>query len=103
MERIEQATLSERTYQALKRHIVERQVMPLEKLDIQELSQQQGVSRMPIIDALTRLEIEGLVQRHNRVGTYVTPLDRATYEEVFAARSMVEQWSTESAIAHLRG
>ena len=101
MERLEQIPLSERAYQALKRHIIERQVGPQEKLDIQALSLQLGVSRMPIIDAITRLESEGLVQRHNRVGTYVSPLDLATYEEVFAARSMVEQWATIPAIANL--
>jgi Transcriptional regulators len=102
MKRLEQASLSERTYQELKRYIVERQVGPQEKLDIQELGQQLGVSRMPILDALTRLEMEGLVQRHNRVGTYITPLNRATYEEIYTARSMVEQWATAPTIAVLR-
>ncbi len=102
MERLEQITLSERVYQALKQHIIERQVAPQDKLDIQALSQQLGVSRMPVIDAIARLEAEGLVRRQNRVGTYVSPLDRTVYEEVFAARSMVEQWATAPAIANLQ-
>lgn len=102
MERLEQITLSERVYQALKQYIIERQVAPQDKLDIQALSQQLGVSRMPVVDAIARLEAEGLVRRQNRVGTYVSPLDRIVYEEVFAARCMVEQWATISAIANLQ-
>ena len=36
------------------------------------------------------------------VPIYVTPLNRATYEEVFAARLVVEQWATAPAIAHVQ-
>ncbi len=102
MESVQYFSLSDQAYDILKRNIIERQLAPNTKLDINALGQQLGVSRMPILDALTRLEAEGLVLRRNRVGTYVMPLDKAVFEEIFEARGMVEQWATSPVIAHLQ-
>lgn len=96
------ASLSDQVYESLKRSIIERQLAPNSKLDINALSQNLGVSRMPVMDALTRLEHEGLVTRRNRVGTFVTGFDRRMVEEVFDARDMIEQWAAAPAIARIQ-
>jgi DNA-binding GntR family transcriptional regulator len=94
-------SLSAHTYQTLKQRIVARQLKPGVKLDIAALEAELGVSRMPILDALTRLEHDGLVTIRNRVGTYVTPLNVEMFEEIYDARIMIEQWVTPQIIMHI--
>jgi DNA-binding GntR family transcriptional regulator len=95
-------SLGEQVYNILKRSILERQLSPNSKLDINALGQELGVSRRPILDALTRLEAEGLVIFRNRVGTFVTPLDKTMFEEIFEARDMIEQWASSRIVANLQ-
>ncbi len=86
------ASLSDQVYNILKRNILERKLAASSKLDIDSLAVELGVSRTPILDALTRLEAEGFITRRNRVGTFVTPLDRSMFDEIIEAREMIENW-----------
>jgi DNA-binding GntR family transcriptional regulator len=95
-------SLSEQVYERLRTLILERRLPPETKLDINALSAELGVSRMPILEALTRLKHERLVMSKNRVGTYVMPLDRTTLIETFEARRMIEDWIAPRSIMHLR-
>ncbi|MBZ0299507.1 MAG: GntR family transcriptional regulator [Anaerolineae bacterium] len=94
--------LSEQVYKNLKEQIIERQLHPGTKLDIKDLSEKMRVSRMPLLDAITRLKAEGLVRSRQRVGTYVTPLDETMFEEIFEARNMIEYWIAPHSILHIR-
>lgn len=102
MARLSSGKLSENVYEKLKSEIVNRYILPDTKLDIALLSERYGVSRMPILDAITRLKAEGLVISRSRVGTYVAPLDKAMFEETYEARLMIEAWVTPQSILHLR-
>lgn len=101
MEVIEQRALKDRVYDILKQHIIERQVGPGEQLDLNQLAESMGVSRSPILDALTRLESEGLVIRRNRVGTFVAPLSKELFGQIFEARAMVEDWAAVEVVERL--
>ena len=72
MEPIKYYSLTDQVYDALKRDIIQRTLAANAKLDVNGLALQLGVSRMPVVDALNRLENEGLVEKRNRVGTFVT-------------------------------
>ncbi len=100
-ETVRTTSINEQVYKILKRRIIERRFAAGAKLDINALAAELGISRMPVVDALMRLETEGLVERRNRVGTFVAPLDRAKYEEIYAARDMVEQWAVTEIIARI--
>ncbi len=93
--------LTEQIYDILWVEIVQRNLKPNEKLDINQLAQQMGVSRTPIMDALARLENDGLVLRRNRVGTFVTPFSKAAFLNSFMSRDMVEQYITPIIITNL--
>lgn len=95
MSTIQQFSLSDQVYEIIKQRIIERDMSPNDKFDLKELSTEMGTSRMPIVDALTRLESEGLVTKRNRVGTYVTPISEAMFAGLFEARQMVETWISE--------
>ena len=111
MKRIKSASLADQVYEILRQEIIGRKLKPNSKLDINALASEIGVSRTPVVDALTRLESEGLIIRRNRVGTFVAPLDHTLYEETFEARHMIEQYVTplsidrltDEAIAELEG
>lgn len=101
METVQYTSINEQVYTILKRRIIERRILISTKLDINALADELKISRMPIVDALTRLETEGLVERRNRVGTFVAPLDRIKYEEIYATREMVEQWAVNPIVERI--
>ena len=100
MQRVQYYSLTDQVYSVLKRDIVQRKMLPNEKLDVNGLAQELGVSRMPVVDALTRLESEGLVEKRNRVGTFVTPMNQTMFRERFETRGMIEDWATPRIIAN---
>lgn len=56
----------------------------------QEISNELGVSRTPIREALKALEAEGLVNHYPSRGTFVTPITPYDVEEIFNLRIMLE-------------
>lgn len=86
-------SLTDQVHEVLRDRIVRRELAPGAKLDVGELAHELGTSRMPVVDALNRLEMEGLIDRRDRVGSFVTPLSPGDFEELFEARRMVEQWA----------
>lgn len=61
-----------------------------EKLALENLGKQFGVSRMPVREALIRLEREGLVEFHARRGAVVASISRQEIEEITHLRLMLE-------------
>ena len=102
MKRPDTTLLVSQVYDILWQEIVQRKLKPNEKLDINHLAKEMGVSRTPVMDALARLENDGLVSRRNRVGTFVTPISKSTFVDLFASRDMVEQYMTPIAIASIK-
>jgi GntR family transcriptional regulator, rspAB operon transcriptional repressor len=99
---INRVTLTDQVHEILKRQIVQRHLVPGAKLDVGDLATRLGTSRMPIVDALNRLEMEGLVERRDRVGTFVTPLSPIDFDDLYAARLMVEQWAMDPIAASIK-
>lgn len=62
-------------HMALRQRITTLDYEPGTRLDIDELSEEFGVSRTPIRNVLQRLDTEGLVRTRHGVGTIVAPLD----------------------------
>lgn len=67
-------------------------------LNQEALAEELGVSRMPIRQALKRLQIEGLVQRQQNRRVIVTPLSRAEIEDIFDMRIALEPLALRLAI-----
>ncbi|TMV10407.1 GntR family transcriptional regulator [Paenibacillus thermoaerophilus] len=84
-----------RTYSILKDKIIKREFNPRQKLSIPELSEQLGVSRTPVRDALNLLEKDGLVKTVSKVGTFVTAISAEDVLEIMDTRLMIEHWVVE--------
>lgn len=103
--------LKERIYEALKRAIMSMDAAPGEhRLDERQLSEDLGVSRTPIREALCRLEQEGFVRTVPRKGAYVARKSKREIIEIITVWAALESMAarlitlhaSDEAIASLR-
>lgn len=67
----------------------------------QEISDQLGISRTPVREALKLLEAEGLVKVIPQRGTFVSELSTQDVEEIFALRESLEVMALKVAIGNI--
>ena len=93
------SVLTESVYEAVKRLIMDLELRPGARINMEQLARDLEVSNTPLREALTRLEAEDLVTRRNLHGYTVAPLpDRADLEELFDLRSLLEPQATRRAV-----
>jgi DNA-binding GntR family transcriptional regulator len=92
---------TEAVVSSLRNAIVEGRLKAGQKLNLDDLARQFGVSRMPVRDALKLLESEGLVRIFPHRGVEVSTLDRDDIEELFGLRQVLEQTAASRAIDRL--
>jgi DNA-binding GntR family transcriptional regulator len=90
--------LNEQAYQWVRERLLARQFGPGEKLSLQALADDLGVSRSPIHQALTRLVSEGLLTASPRRGYAVRPLTPRLMSETHDARLALELFAVEQAL-----
>lgn len=98
----EQGARADSVYNALLRSIISGEHAPGSRLKERELSEQHDVSRIPVRQALQRLESEGFVVAEPRRGAVVTPVTRQSIDELFDARLCIEPFATKHAALRLR-
>lgn len=76
--------------EALRTAIRQGVLAPGERLAQAELAEQLGVSRIPLRDALRRLEMEGVVHIDGRRGAWVTRLGSRDISEIYEMRLILE-------------
>lgn len=75
---------------AVRAAIVRGDLVVDERLPLERLATEFGVSRMPVREALIRLERERLVEFHSRRGAIVAGLAPGEIAEVFELRALIE-------------
>lgn len=83
-------TIRELLFKHLRDLIISGKFKTGQKLVEEELAEQFKVSRTPVREALRKLEIEGLVQYQPRRGVIVTGFSRQDFDEIYAARAVLE-------------
>lgn len=83
-------SLPDLSYEHIRNAIVTQRLAPGQWLRQEEIANELGVSRLPVREALRRLNSEGLVVLKPRRGYYVMSLDPEEILEVFTIRSMLE-------------
>src|SRR5262249_20114039 len=91
----------ERTYMILRDRIHSGSIAPLERLNIDALARELGVSPIPVREALRRLEAEGWVRFTPNVGAVVSPVDSTTWEQAMVSLAILEGAATADAQQHL--
>lgn len=93
--------LKEHTYQTLKERLVDCVYEPGTMLNEAQLAAELGLSRTPIREAISRLELDGFVKTLPKKGVYVTDISFSDVLEVFQTRLEIEPIALRLAAQHL--
>jgi len=90
LEIVQVEALWERVAATLRRAIVLSEFAPGDRLKEPSLAKQFGVSRLPIREAITQLEREGLVRSEPRRGAYVVGVTQQDIADIYECRLALE-------------
>ncbi len=97
----ERRTASDEVADTLREAIITGQFEDGQELNQVELARHFGVSRVPVREALRRLEAEGLVSAVAHMRVVVPILDRALISDTFEIRSLLEGYLLERAAPNI--
>jgi DNA-binding GntR family transcriptional regulator len=103
LEKIKKIPLREQIINAIRDAIIEGKFKPGEKISEQELSEQLGVSRTPIREAIQILQQQGLVKIVPKSGTYVTDVEAEELKDSLSIRIAIEELALRQAIERSNG
>ena len=83
-------TLSDQLIEVVRNRILSGEVPPDQPIRQDALAGELGVSKIPLREALGRLEQEGLLRSRANRGWYVPPMSRGEVEEIYALRLQLE-------------
>src|SRR5690348_6729568 len=83
-------TLSERVFEIVREQILQGRLRNGEPIRQDALANELGISKIPLREALARLEQEGLLINHPNRGYYVQPMSRDQVDEIFELRLSIE-------------
>ena len=86
-------SLAETAYDKLKASIFDFELLPGDRFSETEIAERLSMSRTPVRDALYRLEREGYLQVHLRIGWSVRPFDFRQFENYYDLRLILEEAS----------
>ena len=83
-------TLADQAFEVIRERILSAKIPPLSPIRQDALAEELGISKIPLREALARLEQHGLLQSHPNRGFVVPALSAGEAEEVFALRLKIE-------------
>jgi DNA-binding GntR family transcriptional regulator len=95
--RLQRERAVDAAYAALRHAILSSSLKPGQRLHIDQLADQLGVSLTPVRGAVQRLATEGLIDIRPRSGTFVASLSLQDIEETFQIRAALEGLAAELA------
>ena len=95
------APIHDQVYDALKTAIVTGQIVPGRAVTLRGLAATLGVSPMPVREAIRRISAEGGLVIHPNRRVSVPDMTRARFDEVVAARSLLEPEAAARALPHI--
>jgi GntR family transcriptional regulator, rspAB operon transcriptional repressor len=97
MEQHNVKNLTEDAYQKIKGFILRSEIYPRQKIVIEELAKQMGISRTPIREAMSRLVKDGYVKQIWNRGFFVNEVTVEEVEQLYGAREALEPYLAEQA------
>jgi DNA-binding GntR family transcriptional regulator len=101
MTKIQHTLLGDQVYTIIWDQIVGRRLQPGDKISDLRLSEELGVSRTPVREALHRLAQDGIVRSENRRGFFVATFSSQDVREVYDIRAALEVLAVRLALPHL--
>jgi DNA-binding GntR family transcriptional regulator len=88
--KLDRGNLSDLIMDTVRNMIVDGRLPPGERIIEVQLSQQLGVSRTPLREALARLSHEGALDAIPRIGYFVRPLTISEFEQIYSIRPILD-------------
>jgi DNA-binding GntR family transcriptional regulator len=88
--RIRRGNISDDVADDVRNMIVDGRLPAGERINEVHLSQQLGVSRTPLREALARLTYEGALEAFPRIGYFVRPLTVEEFEQIYTIRPILD-------------
>ncbi len=93
--------IGEMAYVSLKEAIVKGDLHPGQRLVESALSAQMGISRIPVREAIKKLEQDGLIEKLEKGGFIVRNPSSKEIEETFGIRACLESYAAALATGHM--
>ncbi|WP_423798477.1 GntR family transcriptional regulator [Neobacillus sp. SAB-20_R2A] len=94
-------TLHLKVCNIIREAILKGELKPGQRLKQSDLADAMGVSRMPIREALQKLEAEGLIKLEPHKGAVVKAIEVGDIEEIYALRTELEKMAVYQSVEHL--
>ena len=94
---IERKNLDDIIYQRIMQMIINQELLPGQRVYLDHLSDQMGVSRTPVVNALKRLAQERFVDWVNRRGIYIKRLSKGEIAQIYQLREGLESMAARLA------
>lgn len=95
-------TLSELAYESIKAQILSCKIRPGERINIDQYSENLGVSTTPVREALSKLQQEGLVQYIPRTGWKISRISKQEFRKLQEVKSLLEITLAERALPFIK-
>jgi DNA-binding GntR family transcriptional regulator len=99
--RLSRHVLTDELYGLLKQKILSHDISAGNKINIDQLARDLGVSNIPIREALFRLASDGFVKVVPFKGMYVAEMNMTDIDEIFEIRYALEELSVRKAAPHI--
>lgn len=93
--------LVEQVYGIIKDKIINLELNLGQRIDIQKIAAELGISQTPVREALNRLAKDRLISINPRKGYYVTDISPEDMEEIYDIRRIFEVYALDSAIENI--
>lgn len=94
--------LAGEVYEYIKTQLMDQQIQPGVRINIDKLARQLQISQTPIREALARLEAEGLVTKEPLRGYSSTPLlDPSSFQQLYEMRLLIEPAAARKAAQNI--
>ncbi|OIK14706.1 hypothetical protein BIV60_11195 [Bacillus sp. MUM 116] len=97
----DKSTIVKFVTKSLRKAILNGTLKKGDRLIQEEWAERLQVSRMPIREALTQLQMEGLVEMIPHKGAIVTPITKDNIEEIYHTRALLEGLAVEKSLPYL--
>jgi DNA-binding GntR family transcriptional regulator len=94
--------LTDQVYARILEAIIDRSLLPGQRITQNELAERLGVSRQPVSHALHRLHQQGLLAESGRRGFEVTELDPARIRQLYEVRGALDALAARLAAARAK-
>jgi DNA-binding GntR family transcriptional regulator len=98
---IERKNLDDIIYQRIMQMIVNQELLPGQRIYLDHLAEQMGVSRTPVVNALKRLAQERFIDWMNRRGIYIKRLSKGEIAQIYQLREGLESMAARLAATRM--